>query len=355
MDELMTLMDEFQVEQNTEVISQLKSSPKYITDTFFTRKEGIEGHTATIKIKRGAGVILTALTPEANRQVDSTKDEYIIKTEIPRFALTKTLNVSEIKSLKAFDNKNDALESLSMQISNKLKEQKLSLTTTLEFLCLGALNGIVYDGEGKELFKIEKDSSVKPIELKGTLDEYIREIEEKLSDELGYIPEYKVLADNKFIGKLVKVAEAEGLFKNSCATWQNNNNKRELVIYGTIFTPYNAKYNNSKGTRVDFLSDSAKVIPYDEEVFKIIYGSSMHTQAINQLPTLFFASSPTENPQRTGWNIDSEMNALPVCTRPEAVFELKITDAYVDSLKKAPATETLATTTSDDTLGADKV
>lgn len=320
--EIKELMSKFEVSTMLQAHDQFKKSPQYIYDTYFTNQEGILGQSVEVKILRGAGIILSSTSPEAEHLIQKTDKEFIVPISLPRYPLKAIINASELNTLKSFDNEAGALESLADRIGYEVKKHNESLKTTLEYMCAGALFGKVLDGDGKVLFEINNKSQATKMDNTKKIIEFINEYEKRLSDEFGYLPNYEVLSSLEFIDALNQKALSENLFQQNNARWINEENKRILEVYGIKFIPYHATYKNASGVSKKYLDDGAIVVPKNTDAFKLIYGRANHTEALEHAPTMIFTSSPKELDDGRGWAIYSEMRALPVCVRPEALIKL---------------------------------
>ena len=80
---------------------------------------------------------------------------------------------------------------------------------------------------------------------------------------------------------------------------------------------------NENGNTKKFLkANEAIVIPKSEKVYEVVYGRADHTEAVKVAPKMFFAATPQELERGKGYAIDTEMKAMPYCTRPSALINL---------------------------------
>ena len=87
--------------------------------------------------------------------------------------------------------------------------------------------------------------------------------------------------------------------------------------------PYRASYPDENGNTKKFLkANEAIVIPKSEKVYEVVYGRADHTEAVKVAPKMFFAATPQELERGKGYAIDTEMKAMPYCTRPSALINL---------------------------------
>lgn len=307
-------------------IEQTKTVSSKIFDKYFkANTEPVMGNTAKLKIQKGAGIVLETILAGADRMVKDLKDVYEITIELPRFGLQDTILPHEINEFESLEGPAKA-EAISKKIATILKDHKDDYMTTLEFMCVGALFGKVVDGKGKVLFEFR--SSANPIEFKNKeIDTVLNEIDNALVEELGTEVPYDILCANTFFNKVVAKVKTSGDFDNKLASYIDEDGVRILLVHGKRFVPYRASYPDENGNNKKFLKEKeAIVIPKSEKVYKVVYGRADHTEAVRVAPKMFFAATPQELGRGKGWAIDTEMKAIPYCTRPGALINLVFND-----------------------------
>lgn len=309
------------------IIDQTKVSASFAYDKYFSKsKKKVMGSMARIPIKKGAGIILESVSPNAEHLIQDDGDHYMLVIELPRFPLEKSISASELNELQALDDKEEQTQALSELIGFILKGHKDSFMTTIEFMCIGALFGKVVDGKGKVLFEFETTADTVEFKSNKTLVDSLNNIDDALVEELGTEAGYDILASREFITGITALATAEKLFEQNEAKWVDEDGKRVLVVHGKKFIPYTAKYKNTQGVTKRFIpSNEAIVTPHSEDVYKLYYGRANHVEAMSKTPTLFFSAKPEKLKKGAGYTLVSESRPLPVCVRPGALIKLKYT------------------------------
>lgn len=304
-------------------INQIKTSGSFVFDRYFAKKgKPTLGTHATLKIKKGAAIVLNVLAPGADRFVKDIDNIYELTIKLPRFGLSETISAHEINAFESLQG--DAkVESISQRITQVLTEHKNDYQTTIEYMSTGALFGKVVDGEGTVLF--EFNTTANPIEFKAKENiNVLDEIDEALVDELGSEVPYEILADAKFISRVAADAKTNEFFKTGEAKWLDEEGKRILVVHSKKYIPFRASWIDKNGDKQVFIkSGEAVVIPLSEDVFQYIYGRADHTEAVKVAPKLFFAAKPEELERGKGWAIETETKMIPFCVRPGALIKLK--------------------------------
>jgi len=305
-------------------INQIKTAGTYVFDKYFkANAEPVLGNTATLKIFKNAGIVLKTILPGADRLVRDLDNVYEITLVLPRFGLTETILPHEVIQYETLD-PDAKVEAVSQKITKIYEDHKNDYMTTIEFMATGALFGKVVDGAGKVLFEFR--TTAEPIDFKGAdLDVSLNKIDGALVDELGTEVPYDILCSATFFDRTVATAKAAGEFKeNGNAKYIEENGKRVLVLLGKKFIPFRATWIDENGNKKPFITEGeAVVIPQSEKVYKVVYGRADHTQAVKVAPKMFFAAAPEELPRGKGWAIETEVKAIPYCTRPGALIRLK--------------------------------
>lgn len=321
------ILRSFSTDAMTQIASQIKTDPTFIMDRFFKIKKQCLGDSVKIYIKRGAGVVLASLSPNAEHYMQKTDEAYILNVALPRFPLQNYLTASDINQFKSLDNKNNALtKSVSAKIAEILSAQKSSIITTFEFMAVGALFGKVFDGAGKLLFDFTSQS--KPVSFFSadttSIRKSLNEIEKAITNEFGSNPGYSVLCGYEFFDKLSEKVKSEKLEENNIAVWKNVNGKSVLEVYGIEFIPYSATYKDTKGKVQEFLESSKAIaVPNSKDIFEFHYGRANHIEAVSRAPELIFSAAPEALPKGQGYAIITESRAIPICNRPDAIIKLE--------------------------------
>jgi len=322
---LETIFGYFSVVKMMKIIDQLKTSATFAYDKHFAKnKEPVMGSLAKIPIKKGAGIILESVSPNAEHLIQDGAEHYMLVIELPRFPLEKTITASELNQISALEAGEEQTQAVSTLIASILREHKNSVMTTLEFMSIGALFGKVVDGKGKVLFEFETTAETVVFQSDKTVVDALNDIDEALVDELGTEVGYDILASREFITGITALATKEKLFEQNEASWVDEDGKRVLVVHGKKFIPYTAKYKNAQGVQKRFIpKDEAIVTPHSPEVYKLYYGRANHVEAMGKAPKLFFAAKPETLKRGAGYAILAESRPLPVCVRPGALIKLK--------------------------------
>ncbi|HDV7508720.1 TPA: major capsid protein [Campylobacter jejuni] len=323
--DLEQLLEIFSSTKVTEAINQVKASPRFVSDTFFKDRIPSLESTARVEIIKGAGIVLNSVSENGEHSLEETRNAYILNIPLPRFALVKRISASEINSLRSLALREAQIKSLSGAMGVLIKEMKESFNTTLEYMANGALFGKILDGQGNTLFDFgSTNKSIVEVKKDGskTLANINDNIESKIIDEFGTSINYEVLCGNELFASISDLALKEDLYKNHLAS--RDEKDKSLILYGTKYRRYSAKYKNTKGKSVEFLASNEGIVVPNDNSNRIYYTRANHTEALGKEPTLMFVSKPEILQRGAGIEIVGEMRALPVCTRPNGLIKLTL-------------------------------
>lgn len=319
--DLEQLLELFSSDKITQTINQVKVSPRFVSDTFFKQRIPSLESTARVEIIKGAGIVLNSVSENGEHSLEETKNAYILSIPLPRFALVKRISASEINSLRSLALQEAQVKSLSGAIGVLVKDMKDSFNTTLEYMANGALFGKILDGSGNMLFDFgSADKSVIEVSENKTLASVCDDIEAKIIDEFGTNTDYEVLCGNELFTRISDLALSQDLYKNHLAS--RDEKDKSLILYGTKYRRYSAKYKNSKGKNVEFLAAKEGIVVPRDNSNRIYYTRANHTEALGKAPSLMFVSKPEILQRGQGIELVGEMRAMPVCTRPNGLIKL---------------------------------
>lgn len=311
------------VKNTSDTLSLMKVTSTPFFDKYFKNKaHGKIGNTTTVKIKKGAGLILTSVSPEAEHMIHERPSLFEIAVKFPRFALENTISASTLNEISSLENQEQPIQ-LAAEIGEIQREHRLSFDTTIEYMCTGALFGKVMDGTGKALFEFASTRSQVEFKSGKKLLTSITEIDDAMVEELGVNPGWVAKSGRGFYNHVMALAEEEGLFDKKLASIVTEGEVIYLVVHGRRFEAYTVKYQNTDGQLVSFVgTNDMAAIPNSGDFTDFIYSRANHTAAVKSAPTLFFgATDPL--PKGAGFVVLSETRPLPVCLNPNAVIRGK--------------------------------
>ena len=302
----------------TEKLIHQKPIKTVLFDTYVKDKKGQIGANFTVKIKKGAGVILESVSPEAEHLIHDRDEIVEFEAKTARYALANPITPEELDNIESFSNTDKPL-SLAEEIGEIQREHKESFDTSLEFQTAGALFNKVMDGAGKVLFELNYQGLTVEFKSGKPLRDSINEITRHIKNELG-LQKVKIsaLCGPTFIDGIAALAKEENLFETHQAKEIDKDGESALIVHGMKFTEYIATYKNADGEEKEFIpEDEAVFLPEDSNIFKLRYSRANDTKAAKQRPKLYFGAAE-ELPKGRGWEVRSECRPLVYNSRPAA-------------------------------------
>ena len=251
-----------------------------------------------------------------------------ISFSIPHFPLDDVILPEDFQGVRKFGSENE-LEGMEDVMLQKLTEIKMKHDITHEWLRMGALKGIIYDGDGTTvLYNLftEFGISQKSIDfVLGTAATDVtakcrlvrRHIEQNLKGEL--MSNVRVLVDSAFFDKLTGHDNVKRAFDN----WQAASgfyaaNQRKSFTFGEItFEEYVGTADDANGTPHPFIP-ATEGIAYPEgtvNTFKMLGAPADFLETANTIAQQYYVKQEPRKYNR-GIDIHSQSNVLPLCQRP---------------------------------------
>ena len=213
---------------------------------------------------------------------------------------------------------------------NRLASMRNSHAITEEFLCMGALKGIIIDGDGTELYNLYTEfgitQEVVAFDLGNTKPgvaakcrKVLRHIEDKLLGEV--MSGVHCLCDGAFFDALLKNETVKEIFLNHAKALDlagvDVDPRKGFRFGGITFEEYRAKASKPDGTSVDFIEDGeAHFFPTGTmNTFETVDAPADYLETANTPGQPIYAKQVMD---RKGKHVDilTESNPLPLCKRP---------------------------------------
>lgn len=256
--------------------------------------------------------------------------------KIPHYELNGGVNAAEVSGVRAFG-QGSMMQTAQSKVAEVQMVQASDLDATLEYQRVGALKGIVKNGDGSTYldlfakFNVSAQTEVGLNLTNATPDGAVRTkctgIKRSIAKALGGTPFTGVYAfcSDSFWDALIANAEVRA----SYLAQQEASQLRAGVDYGQFNFGGITFENYRGGTGVEEASafieaDKAYFFPVGvPRLFRTAYAPADYWETVNTdgLPR-YTRLFPWEN--QKGVSIDSQMNAISYCTRPRALVKGKI-------------------------------
>jgi hypothetical protein len=328
--------DAFSFVALTDAINKIPFAPSRASTVVDWNEQGVT--TTSIEFEQVENV-LTLINPSPRGGPGDTRAKPKRNVEtmaIPHYELNGGVNADEVQGVRAFGQ-----GSIMQTVQNKIGEvqavQAQDFDATLEYQRIGALSGIVLNGDATTYVNLFTKFNVTPqtevdFNLDSTADDgallaTCSAVVRGMARALGGTQFQGVYAftSDTFWDALMKNTERRKTYQAQNAAQLRDGNAWSTFSYGGItFENYRGGVGTEEGT--PFIpTDKAWLFPVGvPRLFRTVYAPADYVETVNTVGLPRYSRvTPWENQKGVG--IDSQMNALSYCTRPRALFKGKLT------------------------------
>lgn len=260
-------------------------------------------------------------------------DEKALFLEIPHIPHMDTVRPEDLQDRMTVIGGQLRQETLADRLPKILQAIRNKHAITLEFMRMGALKGVIKDGENNTLYDLYDVFGITKKSVDFALDnaatdvrakcyEVKRHIEDNLKGEV--MSGVEALVSGSFFDALVSHANVEKFFVNWQAASGHSQDMRDGFPFGgLVFREYRGSATDATGTTRKFIADDAgHAFPTGTmNTFATHFGPPNHIEMVNMVgPEIFVSPKVLDHGQ--GVELRSESNPLPVCRRPALLVEL---------------------------------
>lgn len=334
--------DAFSLVEMTDAINAIPFKPGRIGQMGIFEDKRLNTTFASIESKGGI-LRLVPPTPRGGPGVTIEKRGRNIRLiEVPHFEIDDAINADEVQGIRAFGTESE-LETVAAKVAERQGEHVDSFDVTEEYCRMGALKGIVTyplndDGSvsrpALNLFNEFGITEPDPIDFDfsvddGTLLTQSSGIIRLMGNALGGTMFSRVHAfvGDEFYDALLKSPEVRESYKGtSQAEWL----RAQKVTHGVQGASWGVfefggivweNYRGQVGTEVFIQPDEARFFPVGVPgLFKTYRAPADYLDTVNTLARRIYSKIwPSKNEKRA--EMEAQMNALQLCTRPGCLLE----------------------------------
>lgn len=292
--------------------------------------------TTTIVLEEKDGnLILIAPTPRGGPGVTIDKKKAKARAIIvPHFEINDAIYADEVQGVRAWGTENTLMTVMGM-VSDRIAIHKPSHEVTLEYQRMGAVKGLVTyaDGSTTDLFaffEISQDTEI-AFDLtnaaNGALRKNVQGRIRQMAVNLGGLPftGVRALCGDNFFDDLLSNAEVRTTFLNQpgAAALRNayvnagGQTFGEFEFGGVVWENYRGYVGGTSFIDPDKCHLYPTGVP---NLFRSYFAPADYVETVNTMgQRLYLKQYRMENDK--GVNLDSQMNALSLCTRPKALLK----------------------------------
>lgn len=292
---------------------------------------------ALVERRNGTLVLIPSVPVGGPPNVNTSAKRDLLPLVVPHIPLVDQVLPSDVSGVRAFGTENSLL-TLDNLMAEKLLNMSEKHDITLEYLRMGALKGLVVDGDGTTIlanlftsFNVTQvvhdtafssgttDIAARIIGLKRIFEDNLRG--ETMTGVL-------VLCSPEYWDALVshpKVQAAYQYWINQGSNILRDDLRGGFTFQGVTYREYRAtaSFPDSIGGTVRFIpANEAIAFPLGtRNVFKTYFAPANFNETVNTPGKPKYAKQE-ERRMGQGWDIWTESNPLPIVTRPDLIFRL---------------------------------
>lgn len=317
----------------TVAINKLPNMYTLLGDMSLFTEEGTTLRTVIVE-QRNNVLNLLATQPLGSPGTQGTIGKREIRSfVIPHIPHDDVILPSEVQGVRAFGSE-DQTDSVANLMALKLQTMKNKHAITKEWLRVGALNGIVYDADGTTVLYnyftqfgitpkvINFITSVSTTEMVSVILSVKRWIETHLFGETS--TGVMFLCSPEWFDAFTTHATVKEAFKYFQGIQNLSGDYRRGFTYGgCMFLEYNGQATDSAGNvRLFIAANEAVAFPLGtQNTFKLWNAPADFNETANTIGLPLYAKQEERDMQR-GWDLHTQSNPLPICTRPEVLVRI---------------------------------
>lgn len=330
--------DAFGVVSMTDSINKIPFVPGLAGQIIDWQEEGVP--TTSIMLEEIAGELrLINPTPRGGKGQTTGKDRRTARTLlIPHYQIDDAIYADEVQGVREFGRPANVVRTVQGVVTNRMTQHvQWGLDPTLEYQRIGAIKGVILNGDGTTLYNLFTEFGVSQaaevaFDLEagspgsGALFKKCKVVTRTMSKEMGGVPLVGVgaLCSDSFYDALTAHKEVRETYLSQQEASQLRNDvgrAYDSFRFGNI-TWYN--YRGEVGGTKFIDDDKAHFFPMGTPgLWRTVYGPADYIETVNT-PGLPRYAKQFKMPNDKGVNLEVQSNALSYCKRPATLMKGKL-------------------------------
>lgn len=327
--------DPFSLESLTAAVNQEHYRPGQIGASGLFEEDGVSTTVVSVELRDGK---LALVEPSARGGSGETTDDETRKKvpfEVSHYQRDDTVFADEVQNVRAFGTENTP-EIVEARVNRKAQRHAADLTMTLEHQRVGAIKGNVTSKSGKVLIDlyaafgiavpaaISLDLDVDATKVPSLFQDVVYGVEDSLDEPYSGIRVFTGRDFHKALWNHPSVREQ--FFINAGAVVLRQDVPDVFTFGGAVWERYKtgARATADLGAPYIAADEGRLVVEGVSELFLTRFAPADYNETVNT-PGLPFYSRAIEKRNGKGYDLEVQMNALSLCTRPQVLRTLKLT------------------------------
>jgi len=324
----------FSLVELTAAINKLPNIYGRVGQLGLFRDRGIQSRVLLAEEKNGVLNLLPSKPVGSPGTQNKRGDRKARSFIIPHIPLEDAVMPEDVSGVRAFGTESQ-LEGVSTIVNDRLQEMKNKHNITIEHLRMGALKGIILDGDGTTtLYNLYTEFGItqkvvdfvlgtSTTNIGAKCREVLRHIEDNLMGEVAQT--VRVLVSEEFYDKLIVHPNVEKAYASwSAAQERIGGDMRSGFTFGGLtFEEYRGKSTNAAGSVVRFIAASeGHAFPVGSvSTFQTLFAPADFNETVNTIGLPYYAKLDERKFGR-GWDLHTQSNPLPICYRPGVLVKV---------------------------------
>jgi hypothetical protein len=322
--------DAFNVINMTTAINKLPYVPNRLGQMNLFTEKPTTATVAVVEYAYGKLSLLGSAARGTRKSLEKSKKRNVKTFEIPHVPNNSVIKAEDVQGIRAFGSESE-LETVAAVVNDRLEQMRQSHEVTHEFHRAGAISGRILDADGSELLDLYDAFGITEGSYSlnfsgndaGQLKVEIRDIIRDIENQLGAEP-YKgihAMCDDVFYDNLLKAPGVQEAYDR----WQDGQFKRDMQGRNDGgFTWCGVTWENYRGKvgAQNFLqaSNTARFFPVGvKDLFECHVAPADYMETVNTKGKLLYAKQERLAFDK-GIELESQSNALFICTRPSTLM-----------------------------------
>ena len=295
--------------------------------------------TTTIAVEQVEGV-LSLLNPSPRGAPGETvgKDKRTIRDlRVPHYQIDDAVYAEEVQGVRAFGSES-MVQTVRSLVDQRLADHvQLRHDPTLEYQRIGAIKGVIVNGDGSTLYDLFSEFGVtQETEIdfdldaaspaSGALRKKCTDVVRKVSANMGGTPFGAIHAfcGDAFWDDLIAHTEVRATYLNQAEAAQLRGNAAyEVLDYGGIRFE---NYRGAVGATSFIHTDKCHFFPVGVAgLFRTVYAPADYVETVNTIGLPRYAKQAVDLEFGRWVKLHTQSNPLPICTRPKVLLKGKRT------------------------------
>lgn len=319
--------DAFGTVSLTDAFIKKPYQPRRLGKLGYYRESGVPNTTVVVEYKDGQLSLITSSPRGGPGSILGAAKRTAKSFLVPHFEREAKIMADEAQGVRAFGSE-DTQAAVQALVDDRMAELRPAHETTLEYLRMGALQGIILDGDGvTTLFNLFTEFGItqqtknmtlssSTFDVRGTCVAIMRLSEAELGADMA--TGYRAFCGDAFFDALVAHPLVTASLQYQESQLLRTDLRAGFEFGGIVWENYRGSVGG-----VNFVdTNSAFVAPEGTSLFRTYFAPADFIEAVNTIGLPMYAKMVTDDELARWVKLHTQSNPLALCLRPRAVIKI---------------------------------